>query len=501
MLVYLLLIVLFLCALDLLFKYNARHVRKIQTPKQDFFFGNGIELIKNPVELFNLARSYARQFNGIYGWYAMMMTTVNIYTPKDIEIVISGAKNTEKSDIYLLLNPWLREGLLLSKGAKWMHRRKILTPAFHFNILKKFLSVMEENSQRLVARLQKTQGDSVNVVPVLSDYTLGAICETAMGTRLDDDTTNAGQVYKNAVSQVARCCTLRMARIYYIPNLIFNFSSIGKIFWQNLETVFSFTKRIIKERREYVEKHGIDFSESLEDDDEVFVGSKKKKIAMLDLMISAEKDGVIDANGIQEEVDTFTFEGHDTTAAGLNYCLMLLANHKDIQDKIVAELNEVFGDSDREAKVEDLNALKYMDCCIKETLRLYPPVPFIGRTLSEDVVLSGYKVPAGTLCHIHIFDLHRREDLYKNPNKFDPDRFLPENSVGRHAYAYLPFSAGPRNCIGQRFATLELKSCVSALLRKFELLPVTTPEDLEFSADLVLRCTKPIYVKFVERSY
>lgn len=142
-----------------------------------------------------------------------------------------------------------------------------------------------------------------------------------------------------------------------------------------------------------------------------------------------------------------------------------------------------------------------------------------------DIILDGYTVPAGTYCHIQIFDLHRREDLFKDPLVFDPDRFLPHNTEGRHPYAYIPFSAGPRNCIGmyngshicrhikeltiklisfmflgQKFAILEMKSLLSAVLRRYNLYPITKPEDLKFVIDLVLRTTEPVHVRFVKRN-
>ncbi|KAI5651315.1 cytochrome p450 domain-containing protein [Phthorimaea operculella] len=502
MFLYLLIIGLLVVLLHYYFKYRSKIVTQVPSPPPTFFFGNGLELILSPVELFKLGRTYASSFDGIYGWYCFDIQVINPYNPEDIEAVISSSKNTDKSIIYYILKPWLKEGLLVSSGSKWTHRRKILTPTFHFNILKRFVSVMEENSRGLVASLTKTKGEPVDIVPVISTYTLNGICETAMGTRLDKEISKEGNVYKRSLNEVSRLCAERMARVYYIFDPIFRLSIIGRNFYKHLEKVTNFTKRVIKLRKEYLEATGIDFKDSMEDDeDNVYLNSKRKKVAMLDLMISAEKEGVIGSDGIQEEVDTFMFEGHDTTASGLDFCLMSLANHKDVQEKIFKELKEVFGDSDRPATIDDLNALKYLECCIKESLRLYPPVPFIGRKLTDPVVLSGYTIPAGVQCHIHVYDLHRNEKVYPEPEKYDPDRFLPENCVTRHPYAFIPFSAGPRNCIGQRFAMLEMKSCLASLLRKFRLEPVTKPEDLEFMADLVLRNTKPVYVKFIERKF
>ncbi len=111
------------------------------------------------------------------------------------------------------------------------------------------------------------------------------------------------------------------------------------------------------------------------------------------------------------------------------------------------ELDQVFGNSDRSCTMNDAAKLKYLELCIKEALRLYPSVPGIERQLSEDVQLRDYKFAAGTTIFILIYALHRHEDYFPDPLAFKPERFL--NDTGKHPYAFVPFSAGPRNCIGK----------------------------------------------------
>lgn len=164
--------------------------------------------------------------------------------------------------------------------------------------------------------------------------------------------------------------------------------------------------------------------------------------------------------------------------------------------------------------------MNYVERVIKESLRLYPSVPFIQRITDEEVhTYTGYTIPAQSLISIHIYDMHRNAELYPEPNNFDPDRFLPENSQKRHPFAYLPFSAGPRNCIGgypypltgladntyltfagQRFAFMELKSLISSVLRKFVLHPIDTPKSITLMPDLVLRSKRGIRIKFEPRT-
>ncbi|GBN14195.1 Cytochrome P450 4V2 [Araneus ventricosus] len=151
---------------------------------------------------------------------------------------------------------------------------------------------------------------------------------------------------------------------------------------------------------------------------------------------------------VREEVDTFMFAGHDTTGMGLSYVLYCIGLHPEVQKKIVEELDEIFqNDNDREVTCEDLTKLKYLECTIKETFRLYPPVPFFLRECNETFEVLGHKVHRGSLCFIFPYALHRDRESFPNPEKFIPERFFPENSRERHPYAYIPFSAGPRNCI------------------------------------------------------
>ena len=167
---------------------------------------------------------------------------------------------------------------------------------------------------------------------------------------------------------------------------------------------------------------------------------------MLDTLLVAEAKGQIDAEGIREEVDTFMFEGHDTTATGLLFIFFLLGQHKDVQQRVYEEIKSLVDASGGEPlSTADFNSMNYTDRVIRESMRLYPPVPFISRDLTEDVQLaSGHTVPKGTQCHLHIYDLHRDPEQFPDPEVFDPDRFLPEECEKRHPFAYIPFSAGRR---------------------------------------------------------
>uniref|UniRef100_A0A6M2DZD7 Putative cytochrome n=1 Tax=Xenopsylla cheopis TaxID=163159 RepID=A0A6M2DZD7_XENCH len=194
------------------------------------------------------------------------------------------------------------------------------------------------------------------------------------------------------------------------------------------------------------------------------------------------------------------FEGHDTVSMAIIFALFCLANNPKHQEIAYQEQCQIFGNSDRVPTIPDLNEMRFLERCVKESLRLYPSVPLISRALTEPLVLKNRVIPAGQIVHIHIFDLHRDPDLFPDPERYDPDRFLPDECAKRHPFAYIPFSAGPRNCIGQRFAMYEDKSVISTVLRKYKLEAITKPEEIIFNADLVLRPKYPIKIRFRHRS-
>jgi len=249
-----------------------------------------------------------------------------------------------------------------------------------------------------------------------------------------------------------------------------------------LKTLHGFTEKVIAERKQELEEMRVD------NQVEEVIG-KKQKLAFLDLLVEASKGGTVLSDcDIREEVDTFMFEGHDTTATNMSFTLWLLATHPEIQKRCQEELDEIFeGDQERAATSQDLAAMKYVECCLKESLRLYQSVPLISRILGEDVEIDGKVLPAKTNVILFKFLLHRDPKTFPDPDRFDPDRFSLESVQGRHPYSYVPFSAGPRNCIGQKFATMEEKVLVSSVLRKFNLSSSMTVEEIPLCAEVILR--------------
>ncbi|XP_045768322.1 cytochrome P450 4C1-like [Maniola jurtina] len=445
-------------------------------------------------KVFPVMRSLPKKYGHISQIHGLHARIVNISNPEDIEKIMSSAVYNNKKMPYTFVAPWLSEGLLVSNGNKWLQRRKMLTKAFHFSILKKFTEIFKTGAQNFLKRVEKeTDKDKTDILAFICPTALRVMCETAMGLTIKEDSP-AMKKYFDGIFAIGECFALRTSRFWLHNEFFFSNSSIAKTQKLVIKDLHEFTTKVINERRKM-----LDDANPKQENSNIEIFETTEKLAMLDLLLENEKLGLITSVGIREEVDTFMFEGFDTTSSTLTYMMLAIANEPKIQDKIYKEMQTIFGDSERMPTAEDVNEMKYLETCIKESMRLYPAAPLIIRHLVNDTELSGYTIPAGTDCFIFIYDIHHREDIYPDAERFDPDRFLPENSQNRNPYAYIPFSAGQRNCIGQKFAMLELKIIMSSLLRKFRLEPVTRPSELTYRFDVVLRTQEPIYVRFRSR--
>uniref|UniRef100_A0A182J4R7 Uncharacterized protein n=1 Tax=Anopheles atroparvus TaxID=41427 RepID=A0A182J4R7_ANOAO len=230
--------------------------------------------------------------------------------------------------------------------------------------------------------------------------------------------------------------------------------------------------------------------------------SDKRRDTFLDQLLKVTVDGKpLSTADIREEVDTFMFEGHDTTTSGISFTILNLAKHQDIQQKVFDEIDQMLGADAKTTVLTSalLQEMKYLDMVIKESLRLVPPVPFIGRKLLEDMEMNGTIIPAGTTISLNIFTVHRNPKVFPDPEKFIPERFSDDNDIKRGPYDYIPFSAGFRNCIGQKYALLEMKVTIVKLLASYRILPGESTDQVRYKADLVLRPTSGIPVKLAKR--
>ncbi|XP_040893260.1 cytochrome P450 4V2 [Toxotes jaculatrix] len=459
------------------------------------FVGNALQFKTSAGEFFRQIEEYTRKFSHapLLKLWVGPVPFVALFHAETVETVLTNPVHMDKSYAYDFLHPWLGTGLLTSTGAKWRQRRKMLTPTFHFSILTDFLEVMNEQAEILVEKLEKQAGKGpFNCFSHITLCALDIICETAMGKKIYAQS-NSDSEYVKCVYKMSDIVSRRQRTPWFWPDLVYYYFGEGREHDRTLKILHSFTYNVIHERAENIS--------NVESDTDSDQGTRKRR-AFLDMLLKTtdENGNKMSHQDIQEEVDTFMFRGHDTTAASMNWALHLLGSHPEVHRKVQQELQEVFGTSDRPINTDDLKKLKYLECVIKEALRLFPSVPFFARSICEDCRINGFKVPKGANAIIITYALHRDERYFPEPEEFRPERFLPENSVGRPPYAYIPFSAGLRNCIGQRFALMEEKVVLAYIMRNFNVEACQTREELRPVGELILRPEKGIWIKLEKRT-
>jgi len=290
----------------------------------------------------------------------------------------------------------------------------------------------------------------------------------------------------------------RFVKVWLHSDFIFKLVPSGRAYYQALNYLHKFTRNVISEKKK---ARAEETPSEKKNEDDGF--GKKKRKAFLDMLLDASESETVPLTDeeIREEVDTFMFEGHDTTTAAICWSMFMLGHYPEVQKKAFEEQKEIFGDDlDRPVTSKDLTDMKYLERIVKEALRMFPSVPMISRNLANDTNLGGYVVPKGVQVVVDILNLHYDPKYYPKPEIFDPDRFLPENVKDRHPYAYVPFSAGPRNCIGQKFAIMEEKTVLSYLIRNFKFESTEAPKDVKFVFELILKPAAGIKMRLYPRN-
>ncbi|CAI4225168.1 unnamed protein product [Auanema sp. JU1783] len=308
-----------------------------------------------------------------------------------------------------------------------------------------------------------------------------------MGT--DIDSQNGGNnSYVEAVVRLSaiiwqheRFPWLWIKPIWYLTGLGYEFDRLVKL-------TTDFTRNVIAQR-----KKEMDYQETLNENH----GTKQK--AFLDLMLFMQKENKLSDEDIREEVDTFMFEGHDTTASSIGFTLWWLGQKPECHRLVQEEVDQIFGDSDRMPTTEDIKKMIYLEKCIKESLRLMPSVPLLARRLEEDVDMKYCTLPKGMTVVVAPMACQRDPREFEFPDDFHPEHFDFEKTVKRDPYSYIPFSAGPRNCIGQKFAILEEKIVLSYVLRYFNVETEVPAPGNRPIPEIILKPTLGFSLKFTNR--
>ncbi|XP_069697640.1 cytochrome P450 4C1-like isoform X2 [Periplaneta americana] len=424
------------------FHIKMRQMAHLPGPTPLPLLGNIFEigLRPNSETIYKLMIRLYYDYGPVYRLWLGPELCINVSDAEYAKALLSSHVELDKAWSYKYVNSWLGTGLLTGTGPKWKAHRKLINPTFHVEILEQFVEVFNSNADILIEKLaSQVDGPEFDIFPYITRCSLDIICETAMGVSVLAQQDSNSQ-YEKTIRNLCDSIMTRSAKPWLHPDFLFNLSSEGKLQQQWLDIIHNKTRSVIQARRKHLNEKKEPAPASDSD-----LG-RKKCMAFLDMLIQSPGNALTDED-IQQEVDTFMFAGHDTTSSSLGFTCWLLANHPHVQDAVVMEQREIFGSSDRHATFHELQQMKYLEQVIKESLRLYPSVSLYGRKLTHDLHAVDYLLPAGCNVFIMSYLLHRDPKYFPDPEKFDLDRFLPENILNRHPYSYLPFSTGPRNCI------------------------------------------------------
>ncbi|NWX81702.1 CP4B1 protein, partial [Nothoprocta pentlandii] len=434
-------------------------------PPTHWLFGHVHEFLKEE-EILDKSEAWAQKYLYAHpNWFGSFMAILTVSDP-DYAKTLFGRADPKDDISYKHLVPWIGNGLLVLHGPKWHQHRKLLTPGFHFDVLKPYVALMAESTNVMLDKWEQliTDGKPVELFEHVSLMTLDSIMKCAFSCHSNCQT-NRQNSYIQAVYRLCYLVHQRLRIFPYHNDIIYWLSPHGYWFRKACKLAHQHTDKVIQERKE-----------SLKDEQEFEKIQKKRHLDFLDILLCAKDEngsGLSDED-LRAEVDTFMFEGHDTTASGISWLLYCLASHPEHQTRCREEIQGILGDRDT-LRWEDLGKMTYTTMCIKESLRLYPPVPGVARQLSKPITFhDGRSLPEGATVAISIYLIHRNPSIWKDPSVFDPLRFSPENVSGRHSHAFLPFAAGLRNCIGQQFAMNEMKVALALTLLRFELSPDTS---------------------------
>jgi len=339
----------------------------------------------------------------------------------------------------------LGNGLLTSEGAFWLKQRRVIQPAFHRDRIASFGAVMVRAASEMLERRWAPVAAAGGVLDVASEMmrvTLRIVGETMLSIDPSDDADLVGGALEALLVGLRR----RMQGVAPLP-LRWPTPSNRRL-RVAIDQIDQVILKIIDERRRAPGEH----------DD---------LLAMLIEARDEETGERMSDQQLRDEVVTLFLAGHETTALSLSWTFALLSAHPEVGRRLRDELRQALGD--RLPTADDVARLPYTRMVLQESMRLYPPAWTFGRTSFEADSLGGYPIPADSLVLISPYVVHRNPRLWQNPEGFDPERFSADNAASIPKYAYIPFGAGPRQCIGNNFAMMEATLLLATIWKKFDL--------------------------------
>ncbi|MGW4116531.1 cytochrome P450 [Actinosynnema sp. NPDC004786] len=337
----------------------------------------------------------------------------------------------------------LGDGLLTSEGELWKAQRKTIQPVFQAKRIAGKADVIAQEAAGLVDKLRRRRGGApVDISEEMTGLTLGVL-----GRALLDADLGAFESIGHSFEAVQNQAMFEMMSLSTVPHWVP--LPVQRRFHRARADLDRIVARLADERRANPTPDGDDILSRL-------VEATRR-----------EPDPAVAHQRMRDEMVTLLLAGHETTASTLSWTFYLADRHPEVWERMHAEAVEVLGD--RLPTFRDIARLKYTTQVIQEVMRLYPPVWILPRVTREEDVIGGYRVPAGADVLICPYTLHRHPAFWEEPDRFDPDRFSPGRSSGRSRYAYLPFGAGPRVCVGSGLGMMEATIVAASVVRELRL--------------------------------
>ena len=370
---------------------------------------------------------------------------VGVFSPDGVRHVLqTNAKNYSKATRgYDKMRLFLGNGLVTSEGDFWKRQRRIAAPAFHRQRIEGFAASMVRATADMLDRWSAMPTTvPFDVDRAMMSLTMRIASETLLGKDLSGEADAVGE----ALTFLTYNTNQRIVRLLDLPLSVP--TPENKRFLRAVKVVDDVLAGLLAERRASTEKHND------------LLGM------LLDARDEETGEAMTDAQ-LRDEAVTVFAAGHETTSNALSWTILLLARHAGVARKLYEEVDRVL--AGRAPTVADLASLPYTKWVIQESMRLYPPAWVMGRYALQDDEVCGYRVRAGTQVLLSPWTTHRHPRYWDDPEAFDPERFSPAQSEGRHAFAYFPFGGGPRICIGNAFAMMEAQLILAMISQRFRL--------------------------------
>lgn len=405
---------------------------------------NSFKFVVNPIPYI---QESIEEFGDTYKMYmGGMVKGIVTRDPLFIQHVLrNNHRGYEKSKLQTkTVAKYVGNGLLTSTGDYWLRQRRLIQPGFHKNKLKALVNIMNKVIDKSISHMDQfaDQNKVAEVDQLMMELTLGVVSKTLFNTNSNEAEL---KILGDNITAIQQFIIKEIRQPFLVPYFHLT-GKMKKHLNLALETQQIILK-VIQQRKASGEKFG----------------------DLLDMLLEARyedtNEGMSDKQLLEESLILF-LAGHETSANALTWVLYLLSQHPEDVLKLRTEIKEVLGD--REAQFEDLPKLIYTTQVINESLRLYPPAWVTDRVALKDDEYNGLKIQKGSMIVIYIYGAHRSEKLWNKPKEFRPERFTKENIKSKPAFAFMPFGGGPRLCIGNNFAMMEMQLAIVKMIRRFD---------------------------------